>query len=448
MENIDETITQLDAGQSPDNEKLNAFVKGALQQIKKINGAYKRLFESHDGKETVVAEIEKSLLGIKTEYENLFTADTASVSKIAELNTKYEEIKKYHSELITDDKSIAADIADSQEKITEFYVELFGGADGTTGKEEELKKAIEKIVSFHVELTKENGYEVEVENAHKKITELYSDLFEAKTGEVSKFSELEKGMGDISIFKGKIDSELTPFLEGKKTAITEIAGDITQKQREINSLLSGATVKTLAQGYLESMQRYGFIGIKIASKDGTDGAITRHDIYNFAVFSLRWVMNSVTSILNYALFISPLLLIAAIFIEPTALKTFFSIESLGGNNLLGTDFIFYKISVSIPLLWVSWLGQRNISQRKRMFEEYNHKLRVVQMYLHFMTTSTYKLSDKTRLEEILLKVIDRNPTEVYGKDDTMLDKIIELVKVSKGIAKDAVDVVKQQPTGV
>ncbi len=139
---------------------------------------------------------------------------------------------------------------------------------------------------------------------------------------------------------------------------------------------------------------------------------------------------------NYGLFIIPLITIGIIFVEPNFVKKFIT-ESIGGASLVGTQYILYKISVSIPLLWISWYGQRNISHRNRLFEEYNHKLRVVQMYLLFISKEkSYDLADITRLEKILLDVIERNPAEVYGKDETMLDKIIEFIKAKKGIVDE------------
>jgi len=135
---------------------------------------------------------------------------------------------------------------------------------------------------------------------------------------------------------------------------------------------------------------------------------------------------------NYILFISPLILIGLIFAKPTLLEEITGIKDLID---LSSQHLGYKISISTPLLWISWFGQRNISQRKRIFEEYNHKLRVVQMYLMFTSKNSYKLKNEKmdKLEDILLDVIKRNPCKFFGKDlDLKSNIIVEIINALKG----------------
>lgn len=46
------------------------------------------------------------------------------------------------------------------------------------------------------------------------------------------------------------------------------------------------------------------------------------------------------------------------------------------------------------------------------------------------------------LEDILLSIIERNPAEVFGKDETILDKILEIIKANKGPVSERADKVK------
>lgn len=406
-------------------KEFDSFVKDALSKIETIKEAYKKLFEAEEGKQSIVLEIENSLTGIKKEYESLFNNNEAGISKISEINSKLGEIRNYHQELLDGGKSIKADIKESQDKITDFYVYLFGGSDGEEGVEEKIKKAIESITVFHDELTKEDGYQKVIEDAHERIITLHDDLFSKGELEENKADKLNKEIKNIEDFNNKVETEIKKFL-------SDTQNDIETKSSDIKSLLSNATVKTLAQGYLESMQIYGSIESK--------------DISSFKDFIKsipKGLSNLVTNILNYSLFVIPLISIGVIFIEPQFIKNILGVQTLGGATLIGSQYIFYKISVSIPLLWVSWFGERNISQRRRLFEEYNHKLRVVQMYILFISKEkTYELSKISDLEDALLEVIKRNPSEVYGKDASVFDKLIELVKTKEVIADDVVDKVK------
>lgn len=404
-------------------EEFNSFVKEALSQIKKIGEAYKKFFESPEGQQPVVAEIETRLEDIKQKYEHLFSTNKAGLSRVAELNTQIEEIKEYHQKLISGDTSIQADIKKSQGKITDFYVYLFGGTDSVEGQEQKVRSAIGDILEFHQKTTKDGGYQKTIEDSHKKIVDLYDDLFSTSDLESeSKSEKLKKEIDNINQFNTKIESEIKGFIFDTKT-------DIKTKADEINSLLSSATAKTLGQGYLESMENHGFIGLK-------NNKLTKEVLF-------KWFHNGSINLLNYCLFIIPLVLIGFVFIEPEFVKKFLSVNDLGGSRLEGVQYILYKISVSLPLFWISWYGQRNIAHRKRLFEEYNHKLRVVQMYLLFISKeNSYSITQMANLENILLEVIKRNPVEVYGKDDTVIDKIIEAIKANKGVATETIEKTK------
>lgn len=410
-------------------EEFNSFVKDALSQIKKINEAYQKFFEVPEGKESIISEIERRLEDVKQKHEHLFLTNEAGLSRVAELNTQIDQIKNYHKELLEGDNSIQSDIKESQDKITDFYVYLFGGSEDVEGQEQKIKSVIEDILKFHEEVTKENGYQKAVEDSHKKIMELYDDLFSVSELEnESKSDKLKKEIDNISQFNTKVESEIKEF-------ISDTEKDIKTKAEEINSLLSNATAKTLGQGYLESMENHGFIGLK-------NNKLTKEAVF-------KWFYNGFVNLLNYCLFIIPLVLIGFVFIEPEFVKKFLSVSDLGGSKLEGTQYILYKISVSLPLFWISWYGQRNIAHRKRLFEEYNHKLRVVQMYLLFISKeNSYSITQMTNLENILLEIIARNPAEVYGKDDTVIDKIIEAIKANKGVVEGTIEETKKATSNV
>lgn len=409
-------------------EEFNSFVKEALSQIKKINTVYEKFFSSTEGKASLISDIEKELNSIKQGYEDLFKNNESGVSKVSELNTKLENIRAFHKELLEGDSSIKSDVKESQDKITDFYVYLFGGSDGVEGQEKKIKESIGIITNFHSDLTKEDGYKKAIENAHAEIIKFHGDLYSKNEQGENKFSELNKAIENIKGFDVRVKTETVPFLDDTER-------DIKTKQSEINSLLSNATIRTLAQGYLESMQNHGFTGLK-----NTQDIVVKLNKESLSICIstfLKWAGNLSVNLLNYFLFTVPLLVIGLIFVEPKFVKDFLEVQSLGGANLIGMQYVFYKISVSLPLLWISWYGQRSIYHRKRLFEEYNHKLRVVQMYLLFISKDkSYDLKDIARLEKILLDIIERNPAEVYGKDETMLDKIIEAVKAYKGIVSE------------
>lgn len=408
-------------------EEFNSFVKEALSQIKKIGEAYKKFFDAPEGHQSMVAEIETRLEDIKQKYEHLFSTNEAWLSRVAELNTQIEEIKKYHQELISGETSIQADIKESQDKITDFYVYLFGGTDGVEGQEQKVKSAIESILNFHTDLTKEDGYKKAIEDAHKGIIEAHDDLFSKDEEGNSKISSLNKDIEQIKTFRGILEKDIEPFIK-------ETKDDIGAKRRDVAALLDDATGGSLVEGFLKSKKEYkqqpDYKKFNGSAWENISAIFSNTAAFVFSV----WLI-----LIDYTLFIFPLLLSVFIFIQPDLVASIIGIkiQEATVSDFLGSLNFYGRLIISLPLWWISWFGQRNISHKRRLAEEYNHKAQVTKMYLNFVskeTENSYPLeaSAKDTLHKELIKVIARHPGQVYGKDETMLDKIIQLVYAGRG----------------
>lgn len=408
-------------------EEFNSFVKEALNQIKKIGEAYKKLFDAPDGQQSVVAEIETRLEDTKKKYEYLFSTNEAGLSRVAELNTQIEVIKKYHQELIGGDTSIQGVIKESQDKITDFYVYLFGGTDGVEGQEQKVKTAIESILNFHTELTKDDGYKKAIEEAHKEIIEAHDDLFSEDEEGNSRISSLNKDIEQIKTFKGILEKDIEPFIKDTKD-------DIDAKRRDVAALLDGATGGSLVEGFLKSKKEYKQEP-DYKKLNGTAWENIRSVFSNIAAF----VFSILLILIDYTLFIFPLLLSVFIFIQPDLVASIVGIKAQEASvsNFLGSLNFYGRLIISLPLWWISWFGQRSISHKRRLAEEYNHKAQVTKMYLNFVSKETensypLEVDAKNALHDELIKVIARHPGQVYGKDETMIDKIIQLVYAGRG----------------
>jgi hypothetical protein len=402
------------------------MLNSAVGEINQIHELYDQFFASVDGNPSYLANIETKLATITTKYTAIFEAN--SPNKVEEIEQALEKVKAYHAELLEGTDSIKADIEDSQKTITDFYNKLFSKSDGTAedgGQKTILENAIKSITDFDSLLNNSaTGYKFSIESAKSEILKAHSELFAKAKGTGKSASDLlNEKIAETTKFHEEVKGEIVPFLKEQKTDITKIATDIKNKQAEVDSLLSNATVNTLAQGYAESMQTYGS---PIRGKFPQRGEWKR----TFYILSLLWSqpVYFIKFLASYFLFIGPLAAIGALFVVNNT--SIFGIDlATKSIDFSGTEYILYKLTIALPLLWVSWFGQRSISHRKRLFEEYNHKLRVVQMYMLFTAQKeTYTLSDKAMesLQEELLKTIGKNPSQVYGKDETMIDKLISI----------------------
>ncbi len=402
-----------------------------FDEVNEINTLYEKFFEPNSDKPALATEIENKIDSINKRYSELFsTPSDASSSKIEEINNKIEEIRELHKELISGDTPVQGLIQQAETEIVGFYEKLFTSDvkknDG--GQEKKLNAAIKSIVDFDDQLNKADiGYRYKIERAKEDILSAHSEFFTAdQKNKLSKADILRDQIEKTNEFHGRLVDEIEPFIDTSKTEISDIAKDIKIKQNEVDSLLSDTTIQTLSENYKEAMHVYGSPVYK---------QITKNKwwlIFQNLFIGIKHLIKFVGS---YILFIGPLVLIGWFFVGGTLNDVFLpeapGDESDDGIKFSGTEYIVYKLTIALPLLWVSYFGQKSISQRRRLFEEYNHKYRVLQMYMLFTgKESTYPLEGETRkqLEKALLKVISNNPSDVYGKDETLIDKLIGIFK--------------------
>lgn len=418
MSKLDDIINDIDGKRrNPTKYELVQLIKESLVEINGLHNKYVEFFEGSGDTEAILTQIENRLTATQAAFDKLFPDGGTDTSVVEAISVKLQEIKDYHNELLESDESIKNDIDDSQKKITDFYTQLFGNKE-TDG----IKK---NIVDFYTLLTKSGGIEEVVNHAYDDISAKHKELFLPSKGKTtSKINELETNITKIQEYKKDFEENVNPDIKKRQQEIEDISKDIQVKQSEVNSLLTGATANSLTEAYSESKYEYS------SKKPRTDAIKWHGKISNFFYNTLG---RHGVATLNYLLFILPLLGILFIFSNPNAAKEIANNFEASGMHASPIEILYSKTIVSLPLLWVAWFGQRNISQRKRLFEEYNHKLRVVQMYILFNTNQTYKLNGATpkELDNILLNAIGNNPAEHLGKGETYIDKADALMSGSK-----------------
>ena len=183
------------------------------------------------------------------------------------------------------------------------------------------------------------------------------------------------------------DEEGTP-INSIKTKNHEYIKDQEEKfeklhkdlEKKILDLLPGATVARLSNAYREAKERYGSVPDKKNQGDG-------------------WF---------YALFIAPLAVIIC-------LMVFGNILGLGRFIIEG-DFnysaLWNRFFISSPFATLSWFGWSSIRLNRRLYEEYNHKQRVMQLYHGFNgEIEEYGREDqKQKLLDIMLQNVADKPS--------------------------------------
>lgn len=270
-----------------------------------------------------------------------------------------------------------------------------------------LEEALEKIQTINSQYGDVSYKSAEIERA-------YQNLYNAENPIALKAEEATE---KIQKFHGQLDSEIKP--------------DIQTTRNELSGLLGSATLATLASAYQEAKIEYSR-----APEKSYKGLKFFGLVFTF-LYNTIW--RNLDFLFSYAFFVLPLLAICLVFLYEGTAKVVLDALTISNTIPTAAELIYIKTIISLPLIWLAWYGQRNISQRKRMFEEYNHKLRVVQMYTLFTSDQTsYQLEveNNKKMESLLIDTIGHNASKVFGMDETILDKIKEIIRAHRGDFED------------
>ena len=228
----------------------------------------------------------------------------------------------------------------------------------------------------------------------EKITNYYNTLFKNKS------SENDEGKEDnLSV----------------QNQITNLQAEAQLLKDKIEGLLPGATSAGLAGSYFDAKARYHLSSVE------KDGWLAR---------MRKGSKNLFSNILLYALFIIPIA-----FLVLNSFEVYDSIKDIGSKETdnstsISASLLFIRFLVALPLGLISWFGFSSIRLRHRLFEEYNHKQRVIELYEGFdrEITNNGTEEQKRKLIDIMLDVVSKNPAELilhnvslgsylFGKDD-------------------------------
>ncbi len=273
-----------------------------------------------------------------------------------------------------------------------------------------------KIQSVEASLTEISNINLEeVRNSVTSITNLENTANE-KNEEIKSFHEnISDKTRDIDGLSDKINSfhkELEKLAQEKKDLFGTFVKEKDLIMQRIEGLLPAATSAGLASSYTKALEIY-----RANNDEGWWEWVKFKNLFHSS--KMLWLMFvAATAVLSgwYCL-------------------SFWTVRTHTIGNILAT------VSTGFPLIWLAWFLQKSISQRTRLFEEYNHKIRVMSLYEGFsriIEDSNPEL--KANLLNIILKTVSENPANSLGKSETimesLLSKIIDVKKIKKEIPEE------------
>lgn len=378
IERTKDSLSKYDEASKASRENLSTREGEIDQKIAELEISLGTLKTERDALKNIVEEIDK----IRTEAADVQTAALSDVQKISETNERFLTLKT-QAEQASEELSIKT--GNASEKISEI--------------EATYNRIRDQRAELIEDRTAEDG------TVQKSIATIIRD----KEGELRQAIEQTKSdqsaaSSDWATIKATFTTELTELLASSKGDFESLRSRL---EREIQELLPGAGAAGLSSAYVDAKAKYGpskfvYLGSESDSKW-------------WKVF-LAWIVYCIqsyaTPLFLYAIFLGPLI---PVFVYFRDLLDF----AKEHPKELTTDLLLLRTAIAVPLLTVSVFGLSSIRLYRRLYEEYNHKQRVMQLYDSFKREFA-KVGDEEQqkaLLAIMLATVGDKPSLAMHKYD-------------------------------
>ena len=212
-----------------------------------------------------------------------------------------------------------------------------------------------------------------------------------------------------------IKTENENYIKDQKGNFNQLRKDL---EKEIRSLLPEAGAAGLASAYFEAKTRYGAVPYKKLTDDKTADETTWY------IPNALWqfIGTNIKGVVFYTLFILPLIVIIYLMVSN-------NIEGLNDliseDGKLNSNALLRRFFISSPFAMLSWFGWGSIRLNRRLYEEYNHKQRVMQLYHSFKKEVEVEGTDKQKQEllTIMLNNVGDKPSIAVHSGKEQNEKI-------------------------
>jgi hypothetical protein len=236
----------------------------------------------------------------------------------------------------------------------------------------------------------------EIYSLNTKIVELHDELLVDNRDENNNVTErcVSTEIYDLFEEMKKLSDEMKKYRINAKTETDTLKVSL---EKEIRSLLPEAGAAGLSSAYVQSKSKYGYIPY--------DGKFVSWGSVG------HFVKSYIPPIWYYLMFIAPLGAMIWLFVD-----LFKDLQSTEINETV----VIFRALIALPLAVISLFGWSSIRLSRRLYEEYNHKQRVMQLYHSFKAEIDNEGTEdhKKALLSIMLKAVDDKPSLVMkGIDD-------------------------------
>ncbi len=371
-----ESYTRLKA----DQETITASNQKISKQQEELEDKQQNLVDLTvvlDGQHSTVQNLLEAIAAMKVEAENNRNLVISDVQIITQKRAEFEELKN----------------------------QAQAAKDEMTNKQAELATKISEINSAYDRITQQQNvfFDDSTDQEGAVIRSIVNQFHDANTSIKGLLSETKRNSEvaavEIKSFVSKTEDQLK---EIEKNSHEQMSALKLSLEQEIRALLPEAGAAGLASAFYEAKSKYAVTSIE----PKVDNVFLYHllKVWHFLASSL-------TPIFFYSMFILPLLAIVWIFYD---LLVFIKEITKAANSDMRIDIsiLFLRFLLALPLATISWFGWSSIRLYRRLYEEYNHKQRVMQLYHSFKDEINTNGDDdqKKSLIAIMLTTVGDKPS--------------------------------------
>ncbi len=413
------------------NAELRAVTTEALNTAEKIQATFKAS--------------EQQIVDINTEHQN--------IAQHQQLVTNLEDINNSFDYNTT--KTQLANIAKMHGDLEIFYNKVFDPKTGLNAEFEALKTTINDHVTnannARIKITGEGeviGYEKEAKAACSETKSFFenaktylAELLEDKEGDPSIKTTIAKSKEAVESMESEVQEFYNALLidkEGEGNSKISLKTQIKDYRAALKDLT--AKMYGLLPKYVSATQAYSYYDAKSyhgPTKSPPAENSKEQTWYHKAFITILDLSRYMKPVFFYSVFIGPIIVLIAIF---TPVFLGISIFDLFNNEPIkipeGTNSnywfgVIFRIVVAAPLGFISLFGYKSIARSRKLYEEYDHKQRVMETYFGFKKEAETlskldgnNLAHINKLMSIVLTTVADKPSSIKTPDDEDIDSII------------------------
>lgn len=379
-------------------------------KISELKGASEVELKNITSIKNQLTQTEQSIGNLVLELNNQKTKIESSVKEVSQKIISIDDSFKKIGEIKTASEAAWASIGDHLNQSNEKQKQIGAIVSSVTKQNTELQT---KFSEVNVKVNEVNTRNDEIRARYNEIIDTHKKLITDEKDAQSKVVKKSISTEISELFSHSKENfeEMRNYFEEQKKNFSDLYANLNGK---ILALLPSAGAAGLASTYFEAKGRYSFVGEQ-CENSGKWSWVKKIMPYIFKNVSTTWVY--------YGIFILPLLVLAYL-----------------NRNLLDSALtwpvIATRIVVGLPFFIVSYFGFSSINLNRKLYEEYNHKQRVMQLY-HSFEKEVSSLDDndlKLKLLNIMLDVVSDKPSDEIDKyDKHFVEKITS--KITEEVLK-------------